>query len=93
MLPSVESIHWTGAAAATAQPSERDDDGGGSVGPLEGEAYSYEDTVSLRPVGGKVVCERPGAVITYTGYRTAEESRRIAMVGILIRGPYVRCQA
>ena len=33
----VESLHWTGAGAAAAQPSVRDDDGSGSVGSLEGE--------------------------------------------------------
>ena len=33
----VESLHWSGAGAAAAQPSVRDDDGSGSVGSLEGE--------------------------------------------------------
>ena len=38
----VGSLHWTGAGAAAAQPSVRDDDGSGSVGSLEGEACSAE---------------------------------------------------
>ena len=40
----VEPMHWTGADAAASRPPERDEDDGGSVGSLEGEACSDEGT-------------------------------------------------